>query len=118
MPTGVAATFGRASSPDAGATWSTPDNFSNRKMLIRGIALPPPPELVITAAERIGNDFRLSFSSVAGRNYALQSRADLSSGAWTNLPGAPISGTGGTVQVSLPNALGQPQQFFRVQVVP
>jgi hypothetical protein len=118
MPTGVAGVFGRASSSDAGATWPSLDNGSNRKMRILGTAFPAPPQLVITATERIGPDLRLSFTSIAGKNYAVQSRADLLSGGWTNLPGAPISGTGGTVQVTLPNALGQPQQFYRVQVVP
>lgn len=117
-PTGVAGAFGRILSADAGATWQTPDNFSNRKMLIRGTALPAPPELLITAAERIGNDLRLSFNSVAGQNYAVQSRADLVSGAWVTLPGASTSGTGGTGQVTVPNAFDEPQQFYRVHVVP
>lgn len=118
LPTGSAAAFGRVSSGDAGATWGPVDNTSNRRMLIEGSALTTPPELGIIAAERIGSDLRLSFASVAGRNYAVQSRADLSSGAWTSLPGAPIPGTGGTAQITLPNALGQPQQFYRVKIVP
>lgn len=118
MPTGVAGVFGRASSSDAGVTWPTPDNGSNRKMLIKGTVLPVPPALVITAAEKIGNDLRLSFTSVAGQNYAIQSRADLASGPWIPLPGAPISGTGGIMQTTLTNALLAPQQFYRVQQLP
>jgi hypothetical protein len=78
----------------------------------------PPSELRITAVELIGGDLWLSFTSVTGQNYAIQGRADLSSGGWTPLPGAPISGTGATVQVTLPNVLSQPQQFYSVKIVP
>jgi hypothetical protein len=42
----------------------------------------------------------------------------LSSGTWTTLPGTPTSGNGGTVDVTLLNALGQPRQFYRVTIVP
>jgi hypothetical protein len=80
--------------------------------------VPPARGLQITATEAIGNDMRLSFNSVAGHNYEIQSRAELSSGTWATLPGGPISATGATAQVTLTNALGQPQQFYRVQMVP
>ena len=116
-PTGVASAFGRAISADSGTTWSIFDNQSNFKMLIQGTALAVAPQLVITAAERIGNDLRLSFTSTAGRNYVIQSRADLVSGDWTNLPGTNL-GNGGIVQTTLTNALLAPQQFYRVRVLP
>jgi hypothetical protein len=48
MPTGAAGAYGRSTSLDAGATWGPADNTSNRKMLIRGIVVPPPSELRIT----------------------------------------------------------------------
>lgn len=50
MPTGQVASFGRGRSIDAGATWEAVDNFSSRKMLIRGTPLamsPPLPQLRI-----------------------------------------------------------------------
>ncbi|HLH56320.1 MAG TPA: choice-of-anchor R domain-containing protein [Verrucomicrobiae bacterium] len=90
--------------------------FSDGSQGVYTIDVPAP--LSITAAERIGSDLRLSFNSVAGQNYAIQSSADLSSGNWTTLPGAPTPGVGGTVVVTLTNALGQPQQFYRVKIVP
>ena len=79
---------------------------------------PPPVELRITAAERIGNDLRLSFTSVAGQNYAIQSRADLVSGTWATLAGTEVSGTGETVRITLDNPFTESQQFYRVQVLP
>ncbi len=78
----------------------------------------PPADLRIIAVDRFGADLRLSFTSVAGHNYAIQSQSVLSSGTWTTLPGTPTSGVGGTVAVTLTNALGQPQQFYRVKIVP
>jgi hypothetical protein len=80
--------------------------------------LPLQSELRIIAVEKIGNDLRLSFTSVAGQNYGIQSRAGLSSAGWADLPGTTTPGTGATIQVALPNALGQPQQFYRVKIVP
>ena len=77
-----------------------------------------PAELRIIALEKLGNDLRLSFTSVAGQNYIIQSRADLGSGTWTDLPGTSASGTGQTIEVVLTSLLGQRQQFYRVQVVP
>jgi len=74
--------------------------------------------LRITAVERFGNDLRLSYTSLAGTNYAVQSRADLSSGAWATLPGTTNFGTGSTLQQTLTNAFTAPQQFYRVQQSP
>jgi hypothetical protein len=118
MPTGAAAAFGRTKSIGAGATWGVPDTDTNRKMLIQGTALALPTLLAITAVEPTGNDLRLAFTSAVGKNYAIQSRSDLSSDAWTTLPGPTIAGTGSTVQQTLTNALDRPRQFYRVKIVP
>ncbi|MEJ0088451.1 MAG: hypothetical protein WDM80_01625 [Limisphaerales bacterium] len=74
--------------------------------------------LRITAVDRFGGDLRLSFTSLAGTNYAIQSRADLSSGTWVTLGGTTNSGTGGIVQQTLTNALAMAKQFYRVQQLP
>jgi hypothetical protein len=66
----------------------------------------------VSAVENIGNNLRLIFTSEVGQNHAIQSRADLLSGAWVTLPGTTNSGAGGTVQT--PNALAQPHQFYRI----
>ena len=78
----------------------------------------PPFKLRITGMEKIGNNLRLSFPSLFGTNYAIQSRADLSSGMWATLPGTTSSGTGGTVQQMLIDAFTGPKRFYRVQQVP
>jgi sugar lactone lactonase YvrE len=81
---------------------------------------PEPPAaaaLRITAVEKIGNDLRLSFTSMTGQEYVIQSRASLTSGDWTNLP-ATNFGTGGILQTTLTNGLTAPQQFYRVQAMP
>ncbi len=93
--------------------------FSDGSQGVYTIDVPPPPaELRITAAERIGNDLRLSFTSVVGQNYAIQSRADLVSGTWATLAGTEVSGTGETVRITLANPSTESQRFYRVQVLP
>ena len=59
-------------------------------------------------------DLNISFTTLLGHNYVLQARSDLAGGAWTTLPGVFI-GTGGIAQATIPNALTQPQQFYRVR---
>ncbi len=73
--------------------------------------------LRITAVEKFGNDLRLSYTSLAGTNCAVQSRAGLSAGAWATLPGTTNSGTGSIRQKILTNAFTAPQQFCRIQQV-
>jgi hypothetical protein len=79
--------------------------------------LPPPAPLRISATQRIGIDLQLSFTSALGKTYAVQS-SPVPTGAWTSISGNAITGTGATVQVTIPNALAQPQQFYRVQQLP
>ena len=79
---------------------------------------PEPFVLRITAVNKVGNDLGLSFTSLTGFNYAIQSRGDLSASTWATLAGTTNSGTGVTVQQTLTNAFTQPQQFYRVQQLP
>lgn len=78
----------------------------------------PPFALRITGVSRLGNDLRLSFNSLAGTNYVIQSRTNLLSDSWAALPGTTNSGTGSVVPVTLTNAFTEPQRFYRVQQVP
>ena len=91
---------------------------SVRNAFLVADVIAPAFEFRITGMERDGNDLRLRFTSLAGKNYAIQSSADLSSGPWMTLPGTTTSGTGSIVQTTLPNALTQPQQFYRVLQLP
>jgi hypothetical protein len=54
----------------------------------------------------------LKWQSTAGKNYQVESSADLSSGSWSPV-GTPILATG--TETSLTNSVSQPKQFFRVQ---
>jgi hypothetical protein len=72
--------------------------------------------LRITSVDKVGNDLGINFDSVAGRNYQLQSRADLASGDWSSLGGT-MPGNGGIAQIIVSNALSQPTQFYRVEQV-
>jgi hypothetical protein len=73
--------------------------------------------LRITNVDKVGNDLRISFDSVAGRNYQLKSRGDLASGDWISLGGT-MPGNGGTAQIIVSNALSQPMQFYRIEQAP
>ena len=120
-PTGDAAALGRGTSYDSGATWQPSDSGSNRKMLIRGTAVstpPPPAQLQITAFERIGADLLLTFNTIAGKDYAIESSNYLSPGVWATLPGTTNTAAGGVAQVRVPNAFTQLAQFYRVKQLP
>jgi hypothetical protein len=75
-------------------------------------------ELRITTVEKFTNDLRLTFTSQAGKAYAIQSRSNLISGVWTTLSGTTNSATGNLLQTTLTNAFTEPQQFFRVWQLP
>lgn len=119
-PSGDAGSFGVSRSVDSGATWGTPDNASNLKMLVRGVpheTPAPTPPLAITAVGKIGNELRVSFASAAGKTYAFQVSDDLSSDLWTTLTDAPVVGSGSVLEVILPANSDQPWQFFRIMIV-
>lgn len=120
MPTGAAASFGRASSTDAGATWGGAgfDNTSNRKMLIRGAAVTTAQALAITAINLSGDELRFSFPGSSGRSYVLESRAEVAAGEWGIVPGSTQIGTGAALEVVLPLPAAQPQKFYRIRQLP
>ena len=72
----------------------------------------------VTAEDRLGNDLRLMFTTILGKSYEVQSRANLVSGMWTSLPGTTTVGTGGVVQIMITSAFGQGQQFYRMRQLP
>jgi hypothetical protein len=106
-----------------GGLWGDPIAFQaifddGSQGLYTSAVVAPPFALRLTAVARLGDDLRLSFNSLAGTNYVLQSRADLVSGSWATLPGTTNSGNGGPVQQTLSNAVNLPQQFYRVKQLP
>jgi hypothetical protein len=74
-------------------------------------------ELRITGVEKLGDDLRLSFTSMAGINYELQSRSNLIFGMWSLMPGS-FPDNGSIAHTTVTNAFGQPQQFYRIFQLP
>jgi hypothetical protein len=97
-------------SAPAGGTFSQ-GNYSN--IFVNGtLTVFGTPVLTLTG---LGNQYVLTFQSVSGQAYQLQSRTNLALGSWSSLGGS-INGTGGTVNVT--NAITVPQSFFQLQIMP
>jgi subtilisin-like proprotein convertase family protein len=78
-----------------------------------------PPPAPVVALVPLGLNTRISFGTVTGRQYRVESTAGLGTGAWSALPGASsLSGTGGPLSVTDTNALTRTQRFYRVLVLP
>ncbi len=72
----------------------------------------------VAAAAVAGDSLQLSFTSVAGKAYLLESREELATGGWKTVPGTVSVGTGGTLEIQVPGVFDQPQSFFRVRELP
>jgi hypothetical protein len=117
-PTGDVGSFGASSSANSGATWGTPTEASNNKMLIRGISPTVPPAFAIIAVRLADGELSLSFAGSVGQSYVVESRPEVAAGDWVVLPGTKQVGTGVTLEVRLSLPASQPQQFFRVRQLP
>lgn len=62
-----------------------------------------------------GSDMRVSFPTVVGKTYRLESSETLASGSWKTVQGN-IAGTGGLIQITDPNGTSQPRRFYRMVV--
>ena len=64
----------------------------------------------------IGGDgsVTISYASTPGCPYHIETTTDLTSSAWTTLPGSTTNATGSTIIFIDPNATGDPQRFYRV----
>ena len=71
---------------------------------------------------RVVNDYQLTFTTILGHTYEVQSRASLNSGTWSTVnntsPAPPISGTGGIIQVTVPGAFSFSSGFYRLHQLP
>jgi hypothetical protein len=75
-----------------------------------GIPLPVP-----LTAQISGANLFLNWPGVAGQQYQLEYKTNLTDSAWTPL-GSPVTGTGGTL--TLTNNFGNsPQRFFHLRLV-
>jgi hypothetical protein len=77
----------------------------------------------ITNDSLSGTTLFIDFMTILGHTYEVQGRTSLSSGTWstvtTSSPAPPISGTGGRLTVSIPNAIGGSNSgFYRIHQLP
>ena len=74
--------------------------------------------LAITQAGLVpGGDFTLSFPSVAGVSYRIETSATLAPNSWSPL-GPDLTGTGGPLQATDARANKPAKRFYRVRVIP
>jgi hypothetical protein len=68
------------------------------------------------AAELLGADVRITFTTIAGRTYRIELTDDLSGAIlWETVPGATaVMGTGTIVEVTDTGGANKPQRFYRV----
>lgn len=67
---------------------------------------------VITGIQPLGEDVRVTFSSVIGQTYLLEWSPDLRSGSWETV--TQVTATGLSTQVTDLGGAGQPRRFYRV----
>ena len=74
-------------------------------------------EVRVSAATVSNAHVRIEFNSVTGVTYRVESSDFLpNTNAWSTVPGAALlNGSGGVLPVLDPNALAQPQRFYRVR---
>ena len=99
--------------------WASEWGFAAESCLITGAGAGTPlplaavPNAVSLSMVRNGASLDITFSSQLGRTYQLQSRDDLSAGAWAD-SGGPVNGTGAAIVLSVPTT-GE-RKFFQVKV--
>jgi len=99
---------------------TTHDGGSNSVGLVFKLTVPlNPPANKITAIKVAGTNVPVTILSVAGEAYQLQYRNSLSSGSWSNVPGALVTNSIGSL-LTLTNFGGapQPQRFYRYAITP
>jgi len=94
------------------------DGFSDLEEVQAGTdPLNPASAPGITSTDLIGSDVHISFRSVAGKKYLVESNQSFPSGPWSVVANN-VAGSGGIVQVIDSGAAGLPKQFYHVQVLP
>jgi hypothetical protein len=73
--------------------------------------------LRLASPTRSGTNILLSFQSVTGIVYRIESRNDLSTDSWSILADQFLS-PGGTVQITDPGAIILPNRFYRLSILP
>jgi alpha-glucosidase len=71
----------------------------------------------VTAVQPSGPDYLVSFTSVTGKVYDVESCTDLVSGAWSVVTNS-LAGNNGILQITDPGAASVPQRFYRARLTP
>jgi hypothetical protein len=64
----------------------------------------------------IGGDgsVTISYATTSGLTYHVETTTNLTSSSWTTVPGSTTNAAGGIIIIVDPNAVGDPQRFYRV----
>jgi len=71
---------------------------------------------LISKPAKVNGSFSLNFQSQIGETYTLEYKNKLSDSTWTSLQAVP--GTGGSLTITDPTAVGQPSRYYRILVAP
>ncbi|HEY3931940.1 MAG TPA: LamG domain-containing protein [Verrucomicrobiae bacterium] len=92
-------------------TWATTVNLASESFNNFVVGAPAPLPVLLTNLTRVSGNLQFSFQTLAGRPHTIQSRTNLTHGAWINLTN--FTGDGSLKQFTFP-ATNPPVQFFRV----
>ncbi len=93
-------------------------SFTDGSEGIFTVSATPPADFRVTLVEKLGNDLRLTFNSRSGKTYIIQALDAFGPQTWLDNPSTTMVGTGGPIQITLPNAFSSTQKFFRAAEVP
>jgi uncharacterized repeat protein (TIGR03803 family) len=83
------------------------------------VASLPSPANKISGVSVAGGDVVITVPSVAGETYQLQYATGLTSGNWSNVPGAPVTNSlGGTLTVTNAGGTGAAARYYRLVITP
>jgi hypothetical protein len=93
------------------------DGFSNAQEYLAGTNPQDSSNLLrVNSFFPSGSDVDIAFGTVFGMNYRVEYTSDLVTGTWLVLSNN-IPGSGGTIQIIDPGAIGQSNRFYRVRLL-
>ena len=91
------------------------DGAPNESEFIAGTAAENPGSVLRPTLTRAGANLLISFPSVSGRTYQLQTTSNVATGGWTNTAHPTLTGDGSVKTFTVVNPAG-PRAFYRVRV--
>jgi alpha-glucosidase len=94
------------------------DGMNNLQEYLAGTDPTNPASLFhVTAVQPSGTDYLVSFTSVTGKVYNVESSIDLVTGTWSVVTNN-LAGNNGAIQITDPGAAAVPQRFYRARLTP